>query len=144
MLVARSADPARTLLRLRCNLSLFRQLSIESGFIIWPTGVNFTLSLRAMPVSLLGSSLSFHVRPAHGDLRAQKKKRKKRKEKKRKNRWHCICFRKRPAFLALPSLKESENLSEEALTASNGAQLSLARESMLLLRLDEGQLTSAS
>ena len=29
----------------------FRHLSIESGIIIWPTGVNCTLSLRAMPFS---------------------------------------------------------------------------------------------
>ena len=40
VLAARLADPSRTLLRLRCNLSLqpfvFRQLSIKSGFIIWP------------------------------------------------------------------------------------------------------------
>ena len=30
---------------------VFRQLSIESVFIIWPTGVNCTLSLRAVPFS---------------------------------------------------------------------------------------------
>ena len=69
----------------------FRQLSIESGFIIWPTGVNCTLSLRAV-LSLLRSSRSFHWRPAHGDLRAQKKK------KKKKHRWHCICFQKATSF----------------------------------------------
>ena len=44
---------------LALQLLVFRQLSaeLESGFIIWPTGVNCTLSLRAVPFSASLSTL---------------------------------------------------------------------------------------
>ena len=67
----------------------FRQLSIESGFIIWPTEVNRTLSLRAVPFSASSHTHSI------GDRRTETCGR---KNKKKKHRWHCICFQKATSF----------------------------------------------
>ena len=132
MLAARKADPSRTLLRLRCNLSCsasFRQ-RVVSSFGQWESTARF---LSGLCLSLLRSPRSFHWRPAHGDfkLRAQKKKKERKKEKK--HRWHCICFQEATSFPCfamigngrvhrlLGTRSGSENLSEEALTAQNGA-----------------------
>ena len=60
---------------------VFRQFSIESGFIIWPMGVNCTLSLRAVPFSASQSTL---IPLETGARRLQVTGAKKKKEKKGK------------------------------------------------------------
>ena len=90
VVAARSADPARTSLRLRCNLSLFRQLSIESGF-------HHLANRSQLHAFSQGPCLFCFIVHSHsiGDRRTEtcaEVAGTKRKEMKRKNRWHCICF----------------------------------------------------
>ena len=129
---------------------VFRQLSaeLESGFIIWPTGVNCTLSLRAVPFS---ASLSTLIPLETGALTLQVA------GAKKIHRWHssdgtASAFRKRLAFLALPwsVLGESTDswAREGKWKSFEGSAHCIERwfrsRGSLLLRLDEGQLTSAS
>ena len=100
-------------------------------------------------LSLLRPTLiKFHWRPAHGDLRAQKKK---------KHRWHCICFQEATSFSCfamigngrvnrlLGTRRKVKNPSEEAphciercFHSRHGGSFAPS------VRLDKGQLTNAS